>query len=105
VTYTADLETATSGFIAVGSDTYLERSIAARQALSEIFPSWRNLLPGNDERLAEIDQLEVLISNKLDFETNKIELRRRDGFDQTAPLLGKTAGIRSRNRSADLSTN
>jgi len=93
VTYTADLETATSGFIALGSDAYLEPFTRGKAGLKRNVSELRGLLAGDEARLSEIDQLEVLIGNKLDFEENKIELRRRDGFDQTAPLLGKTGGI------------
>jgi len=93
VTYTADLETATSGFIALGSDAYLEPFTRGKAGLKRNVSELRGLLEGDEARLSEIDQLEVLIGNKLDFEENKIELRRRDGFDQTAPLLGKTGGI------------
>ena len=93
VTYTADLETATSGFIALGSDAYLEPFTRGKAGLKRNVSELRGLMEGDEARLSEIDQLEVLIGNKLDFEENKIELRRRDGFDQTAPLLGKTGGI------------
>lgn len=93
ITYTADLETATSGFIALGSDVYLEPFSRGKAGLKKNVEQLRALLAADPVRLAEIDQLDVLIGNKLDFETNKIDLRRRNGFDQTAPLLGKTGGI------------
>jgi len=93
VSYTADLETATSGFIALGSDAYLEPFTRGKAGLKRNVSELRGLLAGAEARLTEIDQLDLLIGNKLDFEENKIELRRRDGFDQTAPLLGKTGGI------------
>lgn len=93
VTYVADLETATSGFIALGNDTYLEPFSRGKAGLKRNISDLRGLLAGEEERLPEIDELEMLVGNKLDFEENKIELRRRDGFDQTAPLLGKTGGI------------
>jgi signal transduction histidine kinase len=93
VTYTADLETATSGFIALGSDAYLEPLSNGKAGLKQNISELRAVLAASPSRIGEIDQLDTLINNKLDFEQNKIELRRREGFEQTAPLLGKTAGI------------
>jgi signal transduction histidine kinase len=93
VTYTADLETATSGFIALGNDSYLDPFNSGKAGLKQNISELRSLLAASPSRIGEIDQLDRLISTKLDFEQNKIEVRRREGFDQTAPLLGKTAGI------------
>lgn len=93
VTYVADIESATSGFIAVGSDTYLEPFDQAKTGLKKNIGDLRTNLTGDEARLAEIDNLDSLISQKIEFENGKLDLRRQKGYDAASYLLGQRGGI------------
>ncbi|MGH9819526.1 MAG: CHASE3 domain-containing protein, partial [Pyrinomonadaceae bacterium] len=93
VTYVADIETATSGFMAVGNDTYLEPFDQAKAGLKKNINDLRANFAGDAARLAEIDNLDGLISQKIEFESGKLDLRRQQGYGAASYLLGKREGI------------
>src|SRR5258708_13158238 len=93
VTYTADIETATSGFVAVGNDTYLEPSNQAKSGLKKNIAELRSLAANDALRLSEVDGLESLITQKIQFEDNKADQRRQKGYDNASYLLGMRGGI------------
>jgi signal transduction histidine kinase len=93
VTSTADIETATSGFIALGNDTYLEPSDRAKVGLKKNIAELRTLLANDNSRVSEMDGLESLVKQKISYEENKVELRRQNGYDNASYLLGQMGGI------------
>jgi len=93
VSYVADIETATTGFVTTGNDTYLEPSHNARAGLKKNLTELRSLLANDGQGLAEVDGLDGLIAQKIQFENNKADLRRQNGYDQASYLLGQTSGL------------
>lgn len=93
VTYVADIESSTTGFVTTGNDTYLEPSDAAKTGLKKNIAELRSLLADDLTRIRHVDNLEALISQKIQFESNKVDLRRQNGFDETSYLLGRRDGI------------
>jgi len=92
VTFVADIETATTGFVTTGNDTYLEPANNAKSGVKKNLTELRSLAVNDTQRLAQIDGLEALINQKIQFETSKADLRRQNGFQQTAYLLGLNGG-------------
>jgi len=92
VTYIADIETATTGFVTTGNDTYLEPANNAKAGIKKNLTELRSLLADDGQKLSQMDELEALVAQKIQLENNKVDVRKQDGFDQASYLLGQNGG-------------
>ncbi len=79
-----DAETGGRGFVITGNEAYLEPFNNANQQISQNLSNLRELTSDNPKQIAEITELEKLISEKLDFVKGTNETRRNQGLEEAS---------------------
>lgn len=79
-----DIETGGRGFVITGDETYLEPFNDANQKINQYLSNLRELTADNPKQLAEITNLEKLVSDKLAFVRTTNEIRRNQGLEEAS---------------------
>lgn len=82
-----DVESSARGFTLVGKEIYLEPYFAARENVGKTMRGLRQSAAGNDRQTRQLDAIEALVVQKLDYHARVIDLRRRSGMAEPAELF------------------
>ncbi len=89
---TLDAETSERGFVLTGRDYFLEPYNQAEQTIVEKLSTLRRLVADDAQQTAELNRLETLTDDKLNFAKNVIELRRNQGLSSAAAQVNSGRG-------------
>src|SRR5688500_13434923 len=89
---TLDAESALSGFVITGNETYLEPYQNAKPKIPQNLAQLRSLVGATPVELEEIGRLENWTSEFIAQVDRKIERRKIDGFDAAIATLGDSPG-------------
>ena len=98
---TLDVDSAVSGFIITGNDTYLTPYETAKPKIAQNVAQLRAMMTDTPTELFEVQNLETSTAEYIAQSEMKIEKRKTEGFDATISSLGNssersvTASIRS----------
>ena len=90
-----DSETGPRGYVIMGQEVFLEPYFAAISPTDGIIPrlkELRQLTLDNPRQQQQLDQLELLVAEKLRFMQNLVEVRRNAGFDAAKELIATDIG-------------
>lgn len=83
VTLTLDLEGGMRGFIVTGNDTYLDPLNRAKLKIPENISRLRTAIGTSPTQMDELDRLETMTSAYIDAVTEKVNYRKREGFEKS----------------------
>jgi PAS domain S-box-containing protein len=84
----ADIESSGRGFALTGNENFLETYEKSERQISNVLTNLRPLIADNPKQTAEIETLQIKLTEKLNFNNSIIELRRRNGL---SPATAKVA--------------
>ena len=87
-----DSETGVRGYLITGNENYLELQKNAPQKVKEHLSELQNLIANEPSQAAEIDNLEKLLQQKLDFLQELTDLRRQNGIVAASDKLSLGIG-------------
>ena len=89
-----DVETGGRGFALTGNESFLEPFANAERKFVEDFSALRNLVADSPQQTAELEKLQSIVTEKLNFNKTVIELRRTQGLDAASRKVGTGEGKR-----------
>jgi CHASE3 domain sensor protein len=99
--FTLDIESALTGFVITGNQTYLEPYQKGKSKIPQVIAQMRAMAFDDPAELEELARLEVWTAEYVAQVDRKIELRKQDGFDAAimtlsdSPERSVTANIRA----------
>jgi len=89
---TLDVETGDRGFVASGNESFLEPSESGQVRVKQSFVKLRALIAGDTEQQVRLDGLEALVTWKLAYCKDLVELRKTRGLEPAAHKLAEGEG-------------
>jgi len=97
---TTDLVSSERVYVITGNEQSLAEREQTKRALNQALPDLRRLTSDNPIQLRILDQLQVLVGQRIDWGEQMIAARRREGFPQVAEAAATDPGFKV---SADIS--
>ena len=91
---TLDAETGGRGFVITGREDFLELYNLAAPTIGERLSNLRRVVADNPQQIAELNGLENLIAEKLDFLKKTNEMRRNQGLEEASKRVESGIGKR-----------
>ncbi|HZX15211.1 MAG TPA: CHASE3 domain-containing protein, partial [Thermodesulfobacteriota bacterium] len=90
-----DVESSQRGYVITGQESYMEPYKVAIVSIDQGIKNLRELTADNPNQRRRLNTLESMISEKLDFAKERIELRRNEGFEAAARKIKTGEGKRT----------
>jgi PAS domain S-box-containing protein len=88
------VETGARGFALTGNESFLETSVNAEREFNEKLAVLHRLIADNPKQVAELEKLQSIVTEKINFNKNMVELRRAKGLSAASEKVGTGEGSR-----------